>query len=294
MSKRVGAISHVTTPVRAWLQGSAYAVLLVFAITLIVLAKTGNPGVERIRSAVTDGAAPLMELATRPVVVISDTIETAQNYVALKSENEELRRQNEALKRWQLVAVKLEGENAALRDVLNVAGESKPDVVTARIVADQGGAFVRSVAISAGSLDGVRKGQAAMTGLGLAGRVSEVGRHSARVVLLTDISSRVPVFVGKARYRAMMVGNNSPFPALLYLDQDASIIPGDTIYTSGHGGGFAQGLPVGVVHSVAEKKAIKVRPFADWGQIEFLRLEDYNLAENLDVLYRDSGAGEPQ
>ncbi|MEH6630380.1 MAG: rod shape-determining protein MreC [Halopseudomonas aestusnigri] len=289
MNKRVGAISHMTTPVQAWLQGSAYALLLVFAVALIILAKTDNIAVERVRTAVVDSVAPLMEVANRPVVVISDTIETAQNYVALKSENEELRRQNENLRRWQITAAKLQGENASLRGMLNLSSEINPSVTTARIVADQGGAFVRSVIVNAGNLDGIIKGQAAMTGLGLAGRVAEVGRHSARVVLLTDISSRVPVFVGSNRSRAIMVGDNSPSPSLLYLDQDATVKLGDTIYTSGQGGGFAPGLPVGIVHSLSEA-SIKIRPYADWDDLEFLRLEDYAVKQNLDILYSDSEA----
>jgi len=289
VSKKFGAISHMTTPVQAWLQGSAYAVLLVFAITLIILAKTENIAIERVRTAAVDSVTPLLEMANRPVVVISDTIETAQNYVALKSENEELRRQNENLRRWQITAAKLQGENASLRGMLNLSSEVKPNVTTARVIADQGGAFVRSVIVNVGSLDGITKGQAALTGLGLAGRVAEVGRHSARVVLISDISSRVPVFVGSERYRAVMVGDNSPSPSLLYLDQDAAVKLGDIVYTSGQGGGFVPGLPVGVVHSLSET-SLKIRPYTDWSDIEFLRLEDYAVSQNLDVLYSDSGA----
>ncbi|WP_085904158.1 rod shape-determining protein MreC [Kiloniella majae] len=289
MNKRIGAISHVTTPVQAWLHGSAYAVLIVVAIALIILAKTGNVGVERVRTAVVDGVSPLMEIANRPVVMISDTIETAQNYVALKSENEELRRQNENLRRWQITAAKLQGENASLRGMLNLAPTRAPNVTTAMVVADQGGSFVRSVVVNAGSLDGITKGQAAMTGLGLAGRVAEVGRHSSRVILLTDLSSRIPVFVGASRSRAILAGDNSPSPSLLYLDEGTNVKVGDAIYTSGQGGGFVAGLPVGVVHSLTDV-AIKVRPYADWGHLEFLRLEDYGLKQNLDILYSDSGA----
>ncbi|WP_419901226.1 rod shape-determining protein MreC [Kiloniella sp.] len=289
MNKRIGAISHMTTPVQAWLQGSAYAVLLVVAVTLIILAKTDNVVVERVRTAVVDSVAPLMEVANRPVVVISDTIETAQNYVALKSENEELRRQNEALRGWQITAAKLQGENASLRGMLSLSPEVNPSITTARVIADQGGAFVRSVIVNAGSLDGITKGQSASTGFGLAGRVTEVGRHSSRVVFLTDISSRIPVFVGSDRSRAIMVGDNSPSPSLLYLDQDTTVKLGDTVYTSGQGGGFAPGLPVGIVHSLSET-SIKIRPYTDWGDIEFLRLEDYAVKQKLDVLYSDSEA----
>src|SRR3546814_20081845 len=89
--------------------------------------------------------------------------------------------------------------------------------LTARVVGDPGGAFVRTVLINAGERNGVETGQAAITGDGLAGRVAEVGHRSARILLLTDINSRVPVAVGTARARPALAGDTSTAPALHHL-----------------------------------------------------------------------------
>ena len=146
----------------------------------------------------------------------------------------------------------------------------------ARVVGDQGGAFARSVLVNAGSRDGIAKGQAAVTADGVAGRVTEVGQRSSRVLLLTDINSRIPVLVGAARDRAIMAGDNTGQPRLLYLAAGTETRPGDRVVTSGHGGMFPPGLPVGVVTQASET-ALRVQPFVDWAHMEFLRLADYKL-----------------
>jgi rod shape-determining protein MreC len=149
------------------------------------------------------------------------------------------------------------------------------------VVGDPGGAFVRTVLINAGERNGVEKGQAAITGDGLAGRVAEVGQRSARVLLLTDINSRVPVVVGRARDRAVLAGDNSNAPELLYLGPTAKVQAGDYVTTSGHGGVFPPGLPIGVVSAVSEK-GVRVKPFVDWAHMEVLRIVDYEMTGILD------------
>src|SRR3546814_99565 len=155
------------------------------------------------------------------------------------------------------------------------------DYVTARVVGDPGGAFVRTVLINAGERNGVEKGQAAITGDGLAGRVAEVGQRSARILLLTDINSRVPVEAGTARDRAVLAGDNSNAPELLYLGPTAKLQVGDRVTTSGHGGVFPPGLPIGVVSAVGEK-GVRVRPFVDWAHMEVLRIVDYEMTGIID------------
>ena len=145
----------------------------------------------------------------------------------------------------------------------------------------EGGAFVRTVLINAGERNGIEKGQAAVTGDGLAGRIAEVGQRSARVLLLTDINSRVPEVVGNVRDRAVMAGDNANAPELLYLGPTAKVKIGDRVNTSGQGGVFPPGLPIGVVSSVSEK-GIRVKPFVDWSHMEVLRIVDYEMIGILD------------
>jgi len=170
---------------------------------------------------------------------------------------------------------------------LKFAPEQAVTFVAARVVADNGGAFVRSVLVAAGARDGVRKGDAAATGEGLVGRVAEVGERSARVLLLTDINSRIPVVIERSRDQGILAGDNSDNPRLLYLPHGAQLLAGDRVVTSAAGGAFPPGLPVGVVKSVDNGNAV-VELFVDWDHMEFLRLLDYRLSGVL-----QGASGEP-
>jgi len=139
-----------------------------------------------------------------------------------------------------------------------------------------GGAYAHSVMISAGSRDGVAKGQAVISDEGLIGRVAEAGYQASRVLLITDINSRVPVVVENSRDRAFLSGDNTNRPLLTFLTADAAVAPGDRILTSGHGGAFPPGIPIGVVSSVSEN-AVRVAPMFRRHQLEYLRVADYGL-----------------
>jgi rod shape-determining protein MreC len=232
--------------------------------------------VERVRTAVTDALAPIMAAVERPVAAIESGVENAKNLLALREQNVALRAERDALMQWQAVARRLEAENRELRAMLQMAPDPRVRYVTARVIGNSAGAFVREVLIAAGARDGISKGQAALTGEGLAGRVTEVGNRSARVLLLTDINSRIPVLLEHSRHRAILAGDNSNRPRLLFLPPGAVPEAGDRIVTSGDGGAFPAGLPVGVVGSV-EEGVVTVLPFVDWDRLEYLQLVDYEL-----------------
>lgn len=277
MKKPAGSISHIATPVRAWIHRFAFILLVASAFGLMLLGKADTVMVERTRAAVTDAVVPLLDLASRPVDSFNGMVDSLRELADLRAENALLRRENDRLRNWQAVAQRLEAENTALRRLTQSVPDPGLRFITARVIGDPGGAFARSVLVNAGQRDGVAKGQAAITSEGLAGRVAEVGHRSARILLLSDINSRIPVLVGKGRDRAILAGDNSVQPRLLYLAPDVDAQVGDQVVTSGHGGAFPPGLPVGVVSQVGEG-GLRIEPFVDWAHMEYLRLADYELS----------------
>ena len=280
MKNPSGSVSRLTTPIKAWAQRFAFLFLVAGAFALMLLGKADTLLVERIRTAVGDAAAPILEFIARPIDSISGAVEGIGELADLRARNVFLERENERLRHWQAVARQLEAENTALRSLTDMAPDRRVRFVTARVVGDQGGAFARSVLVNAGNRDGVAKGQAAITSEGLAGRVVEVGVRSARVLLVTDINSRIPVLVGERRDRAILAGDNTNQPRLRYLAPGTEIRPGDHVVTSGHGAIFPPGLPIGVVTQASET-TMRVQPFVDWAHMEFLRLADYELPGSL-------------
>ncbi len=95
--------------------------------------------------------------------------------------------------------------------------ENSVSYVTARVIANSGGAYVRTLLINAGIEDHVARGQAAITGEGLVGRLTEVGNRAARVLLITDLNSRIPVMIESSHVNAVLAGDNSERPRLMYL-----------------------------------------------------------------------------
>ncbi|MFQ5985166.1 MAG: rod shape-determining protein MreC, partial [Alphaproteobacteria bacterium] len=195
----------------------------------------------------------------------------------MRTENARLREDNRRLLHWEVVARRLEHENASLKAILNTVAEPRTAFVTGRVIADAGSAFVRTVLINAGAREGVAKGQAVVTADGLVGRVVEVGDRTARILLLTDLNSRVPVVVEPTRTPAILAGDNSDLLRLTFLPDGARVQPGERIVTSGQGGMLPPGLAIGVVESVAEE-GFRVQPFVEWHRLGYIRVLDYALA----------------
>jgi len=282
---------------RAAMQRAALPLLVLLSSTMIILGKADQVMFESLRVSVTDAAAPTLDLLSRPLAAFGHLTDRARDFVTVYQDNRRLAAENERLLNWQQVALKLASENSRLRELLKLTPEPTTTFVTARVIANSGGAYVRSLMVHAGSENGIERGQAAVTGEGLVGRVTEVGSRAARVLLLTDLNSRVPVIVEGSQHRALLAGDNSERPCLRYLDTRAGVNIGDRVITSGQGGVFPPGLPVGVVASL-DGEAPRVEPYVDLSRVEYLRIVDYGLADGLPkpvpIATRSARRGEPQ
>ncbi|MDE2791804.1 MAG: rod shape-determining protein MreC [Paracoccaceae bacterium] len=245
--------------------------VLVLLLALVLFWRIDNPRAEQLRLRVVDLVVPQMERLLTPVGRLSHIVEDFQSYAQLYEQNRELRRELQQMKAWRETAIQLDQENARLQHLNNVRLGPNLSYVTSEVLVDSGGPFQQSVLINIGSDDNVRDGWAAMDGLGLVGRVSGVGRKTARVILLTDRNSWIPVKVQPSNSRVMMAGDNSGLPQLRFLQNAADVEPGDRVITSGDGNVFPAELLVGrvVIDSTGQ---FRVRPSADFRNLDFLRL----------------------
>ena len=265
---------RLAVPIRALTQRFAFLFLVLAAFGLMLLGKAETVLMDRLRAGVVDVVAPILDAASHPVATIADSIDNVRQLVNLRAENETLRAQNAQLLKWQAAARNLATENDAFRDLLHFVPSPRAQYSTARVIAASGGVFVRSVLVNAGKRHGVAKGHAVVTGDGLAGRIVSAGDGSARVLLITDLNSRIPVILENTRRRAILAGNNSETPRLVFLNRSGDIAPGARVVTSGHGGVFPPGIPVGVVSSIGDN-GIQIRPFVRLDLIEYVRIVDF-------------------
>jgi rod shape-determining protein MreC len=275
------------------LQRFAFIMLVVTAFALMLLGKADTILVERLRGGVVDLMTPVIRALSQPAGALAQVADNVRDLANLRAENARLREDNQELALWRDAARRLETENGQLRSLLDYKPPPEVHSFAIRVMGDTGGAFAHSLLVAAGSREQVRKGMAVLTGEGLVGRVAQVGRRASRVVLITDITSRVPVVLENTRTRAILAGNNSERPRLIYVPAGARVSPGDRIVTSGHAGALPPGIPVGVVSSV-DDTVIRVQPFIDRDRLEVVRIVDFGLSGILGSLDEESRAAQAE
>ncbi|MBL8629281.1 MAG: rod shape-determining protein MreC [Rhodospirillaceae bacterium] len=270
-----GQITRLGT-LKTLIQRFAFLSLIALTFALMLIGKADTVLVERARVAITDAVVPILRILSEPANAVASAISNFRELAAIREQNSTLREDNERLLQWQAIAQRLEAENRSLKALLALAPEPTAAFVSARVVGDTGGAFAQSVIVTAGANEGVGKGDVVMTGEGLVGRVLQSGSRSSRVLLITDINSRIPVVVGDAANRAILVGDNGLRPRLLYTGAKTIVTPGDKVMTSGDAEAFPPGLPVGRVARVQDG-VITVEPYVSRDKLQHVRIVDYGL-----------------
>lgn len=259
---------------------------MLIAVTLLLLAaiflfwRIDSPRVERVRMAIIDRVVPGFDWALVPMTGLIGMVESFQSYASLYEQNRELRRELQQMKAWKEAAVQLEQQNAKLLAQNKVRLDPKLTSVSGVVLADSGSPFRQSVLLNVGARDGVVDGWATMDGLGLVGRISGVGRNTSRVILLTDAASRIPVTIQPSGQKAMLTGDNSPYPPLEFVETPELVRAGDRVVSSGDGGVFPAGLLVGQV-ILDRQRRLRVRLAADYERLSFLRVLRSHPAEKI-------------
>jgi rod shape-determining protein MreC len=246
-------------------------VLVLCLLGIFLIWRIDSPRVERFRAQVVDKVVPSFDWAMAPVTGAVNILRDFQSYQRIYKQNKELRRELQQMKAWKEAALQLEQENARLLDLNNVQLDPRLTYVTGVVLADSGSPFRQSVLINVGARDGIMDGWAAMDGLGLVGRISGVGNNTARVILLTDTSSRIPAIIQPSGQVALIEGDNTIAPLIDFVESPDKIRPGDRVMTSGDGGVFPAGLLIGQVAKDPTGR-IRVRLAADYERLEFLRV----------------------
>jgi len=264
---------------------------------LLVLWRSDNPRLERLRLTLADAVLPSMGWVNQPLEFIDGMSRGYRNFLDVYNQNRELRREIQRLRAWRETARQLEEENAQLRALNNVRLAPGTTFVTGDVIADSGGPFLQSALVNVGWRDGVIDGAAAVDGNGLVGRVVGVGEHATRLLLLTDFSSRVPVVIEPSGRRAILAGDSTAAPRLEFLENPDEVKPGDVVRTSGDGGVYPPDLPVGRLISLPGG-AWRVALSGDYDRLEFVRLLRYIPDTTIDqpgglILSRPRASEEP-
>lgn len=222
-------------------------VCLVAAAILLFLLPRSDPRVERLRQFSYDIVSPVIQLASYPFQAARRSSTQVSNIFELQAENQRLAEENEALRAQinELTQARVLMEQ--YRALLELPKEPDLNFVYARIVADLSSPFARTVVANVGRDGGVSQGDSVMGRNGLVGRVISVGDNSARILLLTDFNSHIPVLAVSSDVQAILSGRNESRPQMNFVSEYARLKDGDLVVTSGSGGQMPIGLPVGTI-----------------------------------------------
>lgn len=268
---RTGVLAINYRPVLA---SAAVMVLLATSLGLIVGSKSQNSVANTLRIKLADAIVPVVGVLAKPVDAFNSAEAWVRDIMVVREENEALKAENERLKQLYSSAAQLKTENERLRALLKFAPVGTQAYTSAQVAVDSDSPYSHSVLITSGSENGVRDDSAVINDKGLIGRITDVGKNTARVLLLTDINSRVPVMAEASREHSIAAGGNGDNLTLMYLPENSKLQVGEKIVTSGDGALVPPGLPVGVVTKI-EKDGVTVKPFADWYRLEYVSVINF-------------------
>ena len=249
MSLREGPFGDIRPPLR-WVAVGALVVAAVVALALYLgehrqSSRTGPYAAAR--ASTERVIAPVNSVLSVPFRWISAAFEWVGDYFIAGSQNHELRAEVIRARIWRDEAMRLQLENARLRALMAVRTDPPIPMVLGRTILDARGPFSNARLADVGASRGVIEGNPVLSEHGLVGRVVGVAPNASRILMLSDVESRTPVLLPRTNGRAILAGDGGPNPTLSFLRAHDALKEGDRVLTSGDGGVFPRGLPVGSV-----------------------------------------------
>ncbi|MEQ1576832.1 MAG: rod shape-determining protein MreC, partial [Hyphomicrobium sp.] len=183
-------------------------VLILVSLCLMVLSRLDHVSTHAVRWRITEAMTPLLTALFAPFEPVRWAARQVPGLFEASRELEQVRDENQKLKSWEWRAKELERKLQDVTELARTVRETGFEFVTARVIANSSGAFMRSVMINAGRDQTIQIGHPVLSGNGIVGRVVDTGSAAARVLLLTDLNSRIPVLVGRNAVRAVLSGDN--------------------------------------------------------------------------------------
>jgi len=214
-----------------------------------------------------------------PFVKLGDYFPFVHSRRQLARQNEELRRENERLQRQAEALGEAGRENLRLHLLLGLKEHTGLRTLSARVIGRDASNWWKSIQIDRGSNDGIRKNMAVLNADGLIGKTIHVSRGESRVLLLVDPNCKVSTLLQDSREPGVASGLEgaftfSPRCVMTYVNRDAKIKPGEFVVTSGLGGVFPKGIPVGTVtHAQLNRQTgmyqdVEIKPAVDFQRLE--------------------------
>ncbi len=253
-------------------------VLLFFSITILVLGKYNFKGINYLKSGLNELVYRVTFIVSAPENFIKNTYNLTLSHINLYNDHKKLKKDFKALQAENFNNSFIISENEMLKAKIDDIVDSSSEIL-AKVLVDKQSPFLKSIIVNRGSKDGIKLGMAVLDEEFLIGKVVEVNFRTSRVLLLSDLNSKIPISVGPNNVQSILTGTGEKYGKLLYTQiEKFNLKTGDQIYTSGSGGIFKSGIPIGKVNFIDDSNGTYVIFHSDFTQ---LRLVKVILYENL-------------
>ena len=246
-------------------------VLIVISIILIFIDTIETKPLNYLRFIVKDTIYRGSVIISSPSRGFKNAVNTAQDHINLYSEYNRLKEENAQLKDQVYDPNFLIFENKQLRKLLDEQTASSINLVSSRVMLDKKSPYLNSFVISGGSNRKIKKGMAVLDGKNFIGRIVDVNFFSSRILLVSDLNSKIPVVIEPTGYHAILSGTGKAKPILEFLPENHTVQSGNKVYTSGKEGIFKPGIPIGEV--ILSNSIPLVNLAADISQITFVNID---------------------
>ena len=250
--------------------------LILFSIFIIVLGKYNFKGINFLKLSLKELVYRTTFIVSVPENFVIGSYQTIRDHFYLYSTYENLKKDYESLKATKLNTDFLKSENEALKSKINDISVQSSELL-AKVIIDKKSPFLRSVIVNRGSKDNVILGMAVLDEKFLVGKVVEVNYSTSRVLLLSDLNSKIPVSIEPNGIQSILSGSGSSFGEIQYIKENYELENGSEIFTSGSGGIFRSGIPIG--KTIADEDigfdTIKVKFHSDFSQLRLVKIVSF-------------------
>ena len=251
--------------------------LLFFSILLIVLGKFNFTAINYLKITINEVVYRISFVASLPEKYIGYSYRAVEEHIRLYNDYNLKKEELEKLKSKKYETIFLEAENKRLKKVLNDINYSS-ELVIAKVLIDKQSPFLRSIIINKGSKNNINKGMAVLSDSYLLGKVVEVNYTTSRVLLLSDLNSKIPVTIEPGSIQSILSGDGENSGVLQYIKDNFPIADESIVYTSGTGGLLKSGIPIGKIKQNENQNDVNF--FVDFSQLRYVKVSFYTEEKN--------------
>ena len=248
--------------------------LIFFSIVLIFLSNLNFVIIKFLKTGINEIVYRISFIASIPEKQIQKSVKIINEHVTMYSDFKSMEEKIKVLENEKYNTSFLKSENSRLKKLIDEY-ITETDELVAKVLLDKDSPFLKSIIVNKGSKDKVEIGMAVLDENYLVGKIVEVNYSTSRALLISDLNSKIPIIVEPRNIQSILSGSGKNYGVIQYFRSSNEISSDDLVFTSGSGGIFKAGIPVGRIEKFETDESFKIRFFSNLDQLTFVKLVSY-------------------